>query len=149
MTQPTADASTGQTDQESIIWSATSLVLLPTIRSRLNTQLPELFRLLTSLQDLQAGAHIASAREAQYYVALHGVFHDAPEIAVGNWVLSLAAELISPGICQYFKSDDTMALWGVSWKLGSYNYVKLRPVPPPGSQAFRQISCACASSSTT
>ena len=34
---------------ETMEWSATSLILLP------NTQLPELFRLLASLQELRAG----------------------------------------------------------------------------------------------
>ena len=46
---------------ETIEWSATSLILLPTIKNRLNTQLPELFRLLASLQELRAGDHIIAA----------------------------------------------------------------------------------------
>ena len=46
---------------EIIEWSATSLILLPTIKNRLNTMLPELFRLLASLQELRAGDHITAA----------------------------------------------------------------------------------------
>ncbi|OLP86617.1 hypothetical protein AK812_SmicGene32244 [Symbiodinium microadriaticum] len=115
-----------QTEQEHIIWSTTSLILLPTIQNRLNTLLPELFRLLASLQDLRAGAHIESARVAQHYVAPHGVFHDAPEIAVGNWVLSLAAELISPE-CAII--SERMTRWEVLWKPGLHNCDKHRKTP--------------------
>ena len=87
---------------ELIEWSATSLVLLPTIKNRLNTMLPELFRMLASLQELQAGDHIKAAREAQHYTALHSEFHQAPELAVGNWILAMSGELIAPGLNQHF-----------------------------------------------
>ena len=131
-----------QTEQEHIIWSTTSLILLPTIQNRLNTLLPELFRLLASLQDLRAGAHIESARVAQHYVAPHGVFHDAPEIAVGNWVLSLAAELISPE-CAII--SERMTRWEVLWKPGLHNCDKHRPVPQLESRACGRTSCDYAS----
>ena len=100
---------------ETIEWSATSLILLPTIKNRLNTQLPELFRLLASLQELRAGDHIIAAREAQHYTALRSEFHQAPELAVGNWVLAMAGELIAPGLHQHFRADDTFGSFVEAW----------------------------------
>ena len=100
---------------ELIEWSATSLILLPTIKNRLNTMLPELFRLLASLQELRAGDHIIAAREAQHYTALHSEFHQAPELAVGNWVLAMAGELIAPGLNQHFRADDTFGSFVEAW----------------------------------
>ena len=93
---------------ETIEWSATSLILLPTIKNRLNTQLPELFRLLASLQELRAGDHIIAA-------TLHSEFHQAPELAVGNWVLAMAGELIAPGLHQRFRADDTFGSFVEAW----------------------------------
>ena len=100
---------------ETIEWSATSLILLPTIKNRLNTKLPELFRLLASLQELRAGDHIIAAREAQHYAALHSEFHQAPELAVGNWVLAMAGELIAPGLHRHFRADDTFGSFVEAW----------------------------------
>ena len=110
---------------EIIEWSATSLILLPTIKNRLNTMLPELFRLLASLQELRAGDHITAAREAQHYTALHSEFHQAPELAVGNWVLAMAGELIAPGLNQHFRApmQQSRQLYDLmSWRRGkAYN----------------------------
>ena len=100
---------------ELIEWSATSLILLPTIKNRLNTMLLELFRMLASLQELKAGDHIIAAREAQHYTALHSEFHQAPELAVGNWVLAMAGELIAPGLNQHFRADDTFGSFVEAW----------------------------------
>ena len=82
----------------------------------LNTMLPELFRILASLQELKAGDHIIAAREAQHYTALHSEFHQAPELAVGNWVLAMAGELIAPGLNQHhFRADDTFGSFVEAW----------------------------------
>ena len=117
---------------ELIEWSATSLILLPTIKNRLNTMLPELFRMLASLQELQAGDHIIAAREAQHYTALHSEFHQAPELAVGNWVLAMAGELIAPGLNQHFRADDTFGSFVEAW------LVQLRRArDSPGSRASK------------
>ena len=117
---------------ELIEWSATSLILLPTIKHRLNTMLPELFRMLASLQELQAGDHIIAAREAQHYTALHSEFHQAPELAVGNWILAMTGELIAPGLNQHFRADDTFGSFVEAW------LVQLRrDRDSPGSRASK------------
>ena len=125
---------------ETIEWSATSLILLPTIKNRLNTKLPEPFRLLASLKELRAGDHITAAREAQHYTALHSEFHQAPELAVGNWVLAMAGELIAPGLHQHFRADDTFGSFVEAW-LVQLRRAQESPTTA-GPQGYKGASCA-------